>query len=107
MLKERPKATVPMLDVHGAFIRRADFSGASLRNANMSGADATGAIFREADFHGARLRGTILRGADLEGARNLTLEQLAEAVIGDHTRLPDYLGRGRLRELASIERRLP
>jgi uncharacterized protein YjbI with pentapeptide repeats len=107
MLKDRPKVTAPMLDVHGAFIRRTDFSGASLRNANMSGADATSAIFRGADFNGARLRGTILRGADLEDAKNLTLEQLAEAIIDDHTRLPNYLDRGRLRELASTERRLP
>ncbi len=107
MLKDRPKVAMPTLDVHGAFIRRTDFSGASLRDANMSGADATRAIFRGADFKGARLHGTILRSADLEGAKNLTLEQLAEAVIDDQTRLPSYLDRGRLRELASTERRLP
>jgi uncharacterized protein YjbI with pentapeptide repeats len=93
-----------MLDLHGAFIRRTDFSGASLRDANMSGADATGAIFRGADFRGARLRGTILTGADLEDARNLTLEQLAEAIIDDRTKLPDYLDRGRLHELLATGR---
>ena len=107
MLKNRSQVTAPMLDIHGAFIRRTDFSGASLRDANMSGADATGAIFRGVDFKGARLRGTILRGADLEGAKNLTLEQLAEAIIDDDTILPNYLDRGRLREFMSTGRRQP
>jgi uncharacterized protein YjbI with pentapeptide repeats len=64
----------------------------------MSGADATNAIFREADFAGARLDGTILRGADLSGAKNLTAEQLALAIIDDHTVLPAYIDREHLRE---------
>jgi uncharacterized protein YjbI with pentapeptide repeats len=87
-----------VLDLHGAFVRRIDLSGASLRGANMSGADATNAIFREADFAGARLEGTILRGADLSGARNLTAEQLSQAIIDEHTMLPAYIDREHLRE---------
>jgi uncharacterized protein YjbI with pentapeptide repeats len=87
-----------VLDLHGAFVRRIDLSGASLRGANMSGADATNAIFRGADFAGARLDGTILKGADLSGVRNLTAEQLAHAVIDDHTVLPAYIDRECLRE---------
>jgi uncharacterized protein YjbI with pentapeptide repeats len=87
-----------VLDLHGAFVRRIDLGGASLRGANMSGADATNASFREADFAGARLDGTILRGADLSGARNLTTEQLARAVIDDRTVLPAYIDREHLRE---------
>ena len=104
MTRNRTRADPPTLDIHGAFVRRADLSGASLRGANMSEADATGAIFRDVDFKDARLRGTILRGADLEGAKNLTLEQLAEAIIDDDTRLPKYIDRTRLRDVTSTER---
>jgi len=100
MSKAAILASPPTLDIHGAFVRRADLSGALLRKANLNGADATGAIFRDADFEGAQLRGTILRGADLSGARNLTLEQLAEAIIDDATVLPHYVDRARLRASA-------
>ena len=84
------------LDIHGAFVRRTDLSGASLRGANLSSTDATNAIFRNADFEGAVLNGTILRGADLTGAKNLTIEQLSEAIIDDRTILPNYIDRTRL-----------
>jgi uncharacterized protein YjbI with pentapeptide repeats len=85
------------LDIHGAFVRRTNLSGASLRDANLTGADATNANFRDADFEGARLSGTVLRGADLSGAKNLTIEQLASAIIDDRTVLPDYIDRAKLR----------
>ena len=104
MLKNKSQVAAPTLDIHGAFVRRTNLSGASLRGANMSGADATGAVFRGVDFKDARLRGTILRGADLEGAKNLTLEQLAEAIVDDDTILPLYIDRARLRELVSSGR---
>jgi len=64
----------------------------------MNGADATSAIFRGVDFEGASLRGTVLRGADLTGAKNLTVEQLSEAVIDDDTILPPYIDRAKLLE---------
>ena len=69
------------LDIHGAFVRRADLSGTSLRRANLTHADATNASFRDADFEGAVLTGTILRGADLTGAKNLTIEQLSAPLL--------------------------
>ena len=50
-----------VLDLHGAFLRRVD------------------------------LKGTILKGTDLTGAKNLTPEQLAQAVLDEHTKLPEYL----------------
>ena len=87
----------PVLDIHGAFVRRIDLSGTSLRDANLVGADASNAVFRDADFEGALLTGTILRGADLGGAKNLTIEQLSEAVIDDRTILPSYIDRTKLR----------
>lgn len=87
------------LDIHGAFVRRTDLSGVSLRGANMAGADATNAILRGADLGNAVLRGTILRGADLTDAKNLTIEQLLEAIIDDETILPSYIDRSQLRAL--------
>jgi uncharacterized protein YjbI with pentapeptide repeats len=89
------------LDIHGAFVRRADLSGASLRRANLARTDATNAIFRDADFEGALLTGTILRGADLTAAKNLTVEQLSAAIIDDHTILPGYIDRAKLRSVTT------
>ncbi|MGL5115147.1 MAG: pentapeptide repeat-containing protein [Beijerinckiaceae bacterium] len=79
------------MDVSGAFLRRTDLSHATLKGANLSRADFTGAILRGADLDGALLNGTILRGADLTDAKNLTVEQLRQAVIDEATRLPSYL----------------
>lgn len=93
----------PVLDIHGAFVRRTNLSGASLRHANLSGADASGANFEGADFHKANLDGTILSGANLSGARNLTLEQLSKAVIDRHTLLPSYIDRRKLKSRSAAE----
>ena len=87
---------IPTVDLHGAFIRRTDWSGASLRCANLTGADCSDANFQGVDFMDARLTGTILRGADLSDARNLTIGQLATAIIDERTRLPAYIDRERL-----------
>lgn len=97
MQKDQVSGAQRPLDIHGAFVRRTDLSGTSLRGANLAGADATNAIFRNVDFAGARLSGTILRGADLTGAKNLTIEQLSAAIIDDGTILPSYIDRTRLR----------
>jgi uncharacterized protein YjbI with pentapeptide repeats len=88
------------LDVHGAFLRRTDLSFASLRGANMTRADFTGALMRGADLQDAVMKGTILRGADLTGAKNLTAEQLRDAVIDETTMLPSYLTLSEIREAA-------
>lgn len=103
MLKSKGAAQIRTLDLHGAFVRRTDLSGASLRGANMTRVDATNAIFRGADFEGARLDGAILKGADLTGAKNLTLTQLSSAIIDDRTTLPTYIDRDKL-HLSSIEK---
>jgi uncharacterized protein YjbI with pentapeptide repeats len=79
------------MDVNGAFLRRTDLSFASLRDANLSRADFTRAILKGADLKGAIMAGTILRGADLTDAKNLTVEQLRQAIIDDSTVLPSYL----------------
>jgi uncharacterized protein YjbI with pentapeptide repeats len=100
MLKRQARPEHRPLDIHGAFIRRTDLSGTSLRGANLAGADATNASFRNVDFDGALLRGTILRGADLTDAKNLTIDQLSTAIIDDRTVLPTYIDRSKLRGLA-------
>ena len=105
MSKSETLAIAPRLDIHGAFVRRIDLSDASLRGADLSGADATNARFRSADFDGAVLRGTVLRGADLTGAKNLTFEQLAEAIVDDRTILPNYIDRAKLLEFIAKKHR--
>ena len=84
------------LDLHGAFIRRSDWSGVRFVEANLARADATGVDFRNADFLNANLDGTILIGANLIGARNLTDDQLSRAVLDETTLLPDYIDRAKL-----------
>ena len=96
MLKSKDVTQARTLDLHGAFVRRTNLSGASLRGANMTRVDATNAVFRGVDFEGALLDGAILKGADLTGAKNLTLQQLSSAIIDDHTTLPTYIDREKL-----------
>ena len=91
---DRPPGYI--LDINGAFIRRTDLSFANLERANLSRADATNAVFRGANFKDAILTGTILKGADLREAKNLTVQQLAEAVIDDKTLLPEGLSREKI-----------
>ena len=100
MLKSKDVTRASTLDLHGAFVRRTDLSGASLRGANMIKVDAANAIFRGADFEGALLAGAILKGADLTGAKNLTLEQLSSAIIDA---LPTYIDREKL-HLSAMEK---
>jgi uncharacterized protein YjbI with pentapeptide repeats len=103
MLKSKDVAQMRTLDLHGAFVRRTDLSGASLRGANMTKVDATNAIFRGANFEGALLDGAILKGADLTDAKNLTLEQLSHAIIDSQTVLPTYIDREKL-HLSTVEK---
>lgn len=84
------------IQLPGVFIRRTDWAGANLTEADLSGADASHANFANVNFRDANLDGTILRGADLTGARNLTQEQLARAVIDEATKLPAYIDRSKL-----------
>ncbi len=79
------------LDLNGAFIRKTDLSYANLADANFSNADCTNVNFKGANFRNTNLTGTILIGADLTDAKNLTVEQLASAVLDATTKLPDYI----------------
>ena len=85
-----------VIDLHGATLNGADLTRADLRNSNFENARAPRVNFENTDMAGANLRGTVLRGANLGGVRNLTVEQLREAVIDEHTVLPDYIDRAAL-----------
>jgi uncharacterized protein YjbI with pentapeptide repeats len=87
----RTARRLPPLDLHGAFLRKADLSETNLSRANCAGTDFTDANLRGSDLADADLRGAVLRGADLRDTKNLTVEQLADAIIDDSTLLPSYL----------------
>ena len=55
-------------DLSGAYLLNADFHGADLHNADLSGACLLGADLRGADLHNADLRGADLHYADLHNA---------------------------------------
>ena len=66
-----------------AIAQRADFSGASLKNANLEQTKGSDSVFVEADLSGARMRWSVLQRADLRGANlvgaDLYSADLAEA----------------------------
>ena len=88
-------------ELHSAYLNRAWLPGADLRYANLVGtdlswsylwgADLEGAIVAGADFDRANLDRANLQEANLDGARNLTWEQLQQAVGYQEATLPDYL----------------
>lgn len=90
---QKPKGWT--LNLFKARIPGTDWSDSNLTNADLRFADFTGSSFRGSNLYRTRLEGTILRGADLSGVRNLTWEQLDQAVIDETTVLPDYLSRDR------------
>ena len=96
MTLARAERRYPRVDLPNVRLREMDWSRTILHDANLAGADLTGSNFSQADFLRADLEGTDLSGVDLSGARNLTIEQLREAVIDDATILPDYIDRAAL-----------
>lgn len=82
---------LPPVDLHGAFMAGTDWSDTDLVDANFAGANLREARFQGSDMLRANLKGTDLRGADLREVDNLTPEQIAQAIIDDHTKLPSYL----------------
>jgi uncharacterized protein YjbI with pentapeptide repeats len=90
------RANLDRANLQGANLRRAILQGADLRAANLQGAnlqeaDMRGADLWRADLREADLWRADLRGADMRGAKNLTKEQLAEAIIDEETKPPDRL----------------
>jgi uncharacterized protein YjbI with pentapeptide repeats len=80
---------------------QARFLKCSLKGADFQDAVLHKARFTESDLEGARLHGTRLEGADLSTARNLTVEQLAQARIDETTLLPPGLTHPMVRRAAN------
>lgn len=66
-----------------------DLTDADFRGAQLKGSDFSRAKLSRARFGGAVLSGADLRWADLKGARELTSEQLLQAITDDRTILPN------------------
>jgi uncharacterized protein YjbI with pentapeptide repeats len=84
-------ANLFMADLFKAWLTGADLTGADLSAANLTEADLRGAILTGANFLVADLNNTVLMGADLRGVRNLSLEQVQNALYDDTTRFDDAL----------------
>ena len=68
------------VNLSGAVLRGVNLRYAQLNGANLEGADLSDANLDRANLEGAKMKGAVLTGAHLKGARNLTREQLNEAV---------------------------
>ncbi len=80
-----------LVDLTGAVIARTSLRHANLTDAILSGANCSYVDFRGANMLRTKLRGTILVGALLSEVKNLTREQVSEAIFDHTTVLPDYL----------------
>jgi hypothetical protein len=74
-----------------AHLERALLHGANLQGTFLWGTHLEGTKLRRVEMNGAIFGKTHMEGADLREATGLTWEQLADAIIDDKTKLPDYL----------------
>ncbi len=80
------KADLCEAHMRWAILVKTNLEGADLSDANLEGAD-----LKVANLDGAIFQGTHIEGADLRGAKGLTLIQLSQAFLDEHTQLPDDL----------------
>jgi Pentapeptide repeats (8 copies) len=80
-----------MADLFRTWLAGADLTEADLSAANLTEADLRGAILTGANLQVADLNNTVLIGADLRGVRNLSLEQIQNAIYDDTTCFDDAL----------------
>jgi len=100
------KTNLPKADLRGVYLRGANLSGATLEDADLLGAYLSGANLRgvnldKADLRSAHLEDADLKKADLweadlsnaklQGTKNLTQNQIEQAVGNEWTELPDSL----------------
>ncbi|PWK90967.1 uncharacterized protein YjbI with pentapeptide repeats [Lentzea atacamensis] len=97
------EANVQNANLGGAKLQNANLRKADLQNADLGGAKLQNADLREANLQNADLREANLQNANLRGAdlslASLTAEQLRQAVLSEHTVLPEGLTRGPLGEI--------
>jgi uncharacterized protein YjbI with pentapeptide repeats len=79
-------ANLFMADLFRAWLAGADLTGADLSGANLTEADLRGAILSGANLQVSDLNNAVLIGADLRGVRNLSPEQVKNALYDDTTR---------------------
>jgi hypothetical protein len=86
-------ATLTGANLEMADLSNADLCDARLDGANLSGADLSEAQLDRADFAGAKFGGVNLSGASFLDARNLTQQQIDEAIGDSLTVLPPHISR--------------
>jgi uncharacterized protein YjbI with pentapeptide repeats/energy-coupling factor transporter ATP-binding protein EcfA2 len=74
-------------NLKGAILYHANLQGSNLKSANLEGANLTGANLESANLKSANLKGSNLKGANLKDVKNLTIEQLNQALLCD-TQIP-------------------
>jgi uncharacterized protein YjbI with pentapeptide repeats len=89
MRADLKNATLVEANLDGADLSEANLAGASLNFAGLRGANLTDAILTDTDLSGVVFDGAIIHGADFAGARNLTAEQLENAIGDAATLLPE------------------
>ena len=80
-----------LANLERAHLERALLHGANLQGTFLWGTHLEEAKLRRVEMKGATFGKTHMEGADLRDAIGLTWEQLADAIIDDKTKLPDYL----------------
>lgn len=88
-----PLAKGVPVDLHRAYLHRAELSGANLSGAELSGADLSGADLSSANLRGADLSGSHVFGADMQdtdvtGADLPDVDQIGHAYGGTEWPLP-------------------
>ncbi len=79
-------AILEKAELKGVELEGANLSNARLREANLTDTKLKGAILREADLHETDLYNADLNGVDLHGVKNLTCEQLTDAINWEMTK---------------------
>jgi uncharacterized protein YjbI with pentapeptide repeats len=84
-------ATLNNADLNDAVLDKAQLQGATLKGVVLQNASLAGANLQGADLENANLWYADISGADLRGAKNLTQQQIDDALGDDETQLPEDL----------------
>jgi uncharacterized protein YjbI with pentapeptide repeats len=78
-------------DLYQANLKWADLMEANLQRAYLNGANLEGSLLNKANLQEADLYQANLQGARLSDAKNLTEDQVKEALVDQTTELPEHL----------------